>query len=252
MNIKQVHEIADAILNNKNIVFFGGAGVSTASGIPDFRSSNGLFDNKFNGISPETIVSNTFLLSKTKLFYEFYYKHLLHADAKPNFTHKFIAWLEEYRNVTVVTQNIDDLHQLAGSKNVIQIHGTTSSYHCMGCFKKYNVNQIIKFKPDIPTCSCSKIIRPDVTLYGEELDEKATKNAIKAISNADVLIICGSSLVVYPAAFYINYFKGKKLIIINMQKTSYDKYSDIVINDDMNLVFEELKKILEKTIYEAK
>ena len=252
MNNEEIKEIAEAISNNNNIVFFGGAGVSTASGIPDFRSGNGLFDTKFKGIPPETIVSHDFLLNETKLFYEFYFKYLVYPNAKPNFTHKFIAWLEKYKNVTVVTQNIDDLHQEAGSTKVIQIHGTTSSYHCMGCFKKYGIHEILKFKPNVPICTCSKVIRPDVTLYQEQLDEEAVSKAINAISNANVLIVCGSSLVVYPASFYINYFKGKKLIIVNKQETSYDRRSDIVVHEDMNLVFKEVKKILEKKLNEKK
>lgn len=250
MSNLKVQKIANAIYENKNIVFFGGAGVSTASGIPDFRSSDGLFDKKFKGISPEKIVSHDFLLHETELFYEFYFNNLVYPNAKPNFTHKFIAWLEKYKNVIVVTQNIDDLHQHGGSSNVIQIHGTTSSYHCMNCFKKYSLKDILKFKPSVPLCSCTGIIRPDVTLYQEALDEKTVGKAINAISNADVLIICGSSLVVYPASFYINYFEGEKLIIVNKQQTSYDKYSDIVINDDMNKVFKEIKKILEDKINE--
>lgn len=231
-----INKLKEAIKQAHKIVFFTGAGISTASGIPDFRSAKGIFTNN---LQAEEIVSHSYFMSCPKQFYEFYRNKMVFKDAKPNLGHEYIAKLEKEKDVTVITQNIDGLHKIAGSVNVIELHGTIFSNTCMKCHKKYGLEAILQDE-DVPHCTCGGIIKPDVILYEEALNEKDIENAIRAIEDADTLVILGTSLSVYPAAGFIRFFKGNKLILINKSKTSADNYADIVIHDDINKVFSAL------------
>lgn len=235
-NLTKEQKLDELIKNAKKIVFFTGAGVSTASGIPDFRGSKGLYKE-----TPEEIVSHNYFILHPKEFYDFYFNKMVFENAKPNNAHKAMASLEQKGKVlAIVTQNIDTLHQQAGSKNVIPIHGTVEKYICMNCKKEYHLNDIIK--KDIPKCKlCNGILKPDVVLYGEELNIDNITASIKAISEADLLIVAGTSLVVYPAAAFIKYFKGENLVIINLDKTNFDSMCTLQIND-------KVEKVLEKYI----
>ena len=238
MNDK-IEKLAEIIRNSENIVFFGGAGVSCSSGIPDFRSSNGLFNEKLNiTFTPEQLVSHTFYIRYPKEFFNFYKSKLIYPNAKPNEAHIALAKLEQMGKIkAIITQNIDGLHQMAGSKNVFELHGSIHRNYCTNCNTFYDVNYILNSK-GIPTCKkCGGIVKPDVVLYEEGLDEDTIQGAISAISKADTLIIGGTSLVVYPAAGLINYFKGKNLILINKSSTSADNKANLVINDDIADVF---------------
>ena len=227
--IKQLQEI---LQKAKNIVFFGGAGVSTESGIADFRSKDGLYNQKWD-YPPEEILSHQFFFDKTKEFYEFYFAKMLDLSIKPNDAHKQLAkWEKLGKLKAIVTQNIDGLHQLAGSKNVYELHGTVHKNRCVKCNKFYSSEDIIKFKgKGIPRCSCGGIIKPEVVLYNEGLDAATIDGAVNAIANADVLIVAGTSLTVYPAAGLINYFNGDHLILINRDKTGAEHRADLVINE---------------------
>lgn len=242
----KIKELSEIIKNSNNIVFFGGAGVSTASGIPDFRSANGLFNEKLNmTISPEQLVSHSFYLKYPKEFFNFYRAKLIYEDAKPNDCHIALAKLEKINKVkAIVTQNIDGLHQAAGSKNVFELHGSVHRNYCTKCNAFYDVNFILNSN-DIPLCTkCYSIVKPDVVLYEEALDDDVIKGAVTAISKADTLIIGGTSLVVYPAASLINYFRGKNLVLINKSTTSADSNADLIINDDISKVFKEVMSLL--------
>ena len=207
MEEKKLYEI---IKNSKRIVFFGGAGVSVASGIPDFRGANGLYNNV-----PEEIISHHYFLENTKEFYEFYKDNLVFKNAKPNPCHEALAILEEKGYLkAIITQNIDGLHQMAGSKNVIELHGSIHRNYCMKCHKFYALEDITF--DSIPRCSCGGIIKPDVVLYEEALNDDVIEKAIYEISNADTLIVAGTSLVVYPAASFVKFFRGRNLIVINL------------------------------------
>ena len=225
MNEKQKERLLQIIDESNNIVFFGGAGVSTASGIPDFRSKNGLYNQKdvqFEKYSPEYLLSSSCLFDNSKVFFEFYRQKLDTRGIEPNIAHTTLAKLEEIGKLkAVITQNIDGLHQLAGSKEVYEIHGTTQRNYCCVCGKEYPSDYIFECEEDIPRCDCrwKGLIRPDLTLYEEELPYEAVDDSIQAIIKADTLIIAGTSLTVYPAASYINYFKGKYLIILNMERS---------------------------------
>ncbi len=227
-NKEKLKKIID---ESEHIVFFGGAGVSTASGIPDFRSARGLYS-----MVPEEIVSHHYFMDHTKEFYDFYFDKMVYEDAKPNNCHKFLADLEKTKDIWIVTQNIDGLHQKAGSKNVIELHGTTLDNHCMDCNKYYSLDDIDK--NGIPKCSCGGIIKPDVVLYEEALNDKDVEMAIEKISEADTLIVAGTSLIVYPAAGFLNCFRGKNLIIVNMSSTPKDDIANLVIHEDINKVFD--------------
>lgn len=225
----------------KNIVFFGGAGVSTESGLKDFRSKDGLYYEKYD-YPPEEILSHHFFIEKTKEFYKFYRDKLDTRNFKPNITHEVLALMEKKNKLDcVITQNIDGFHQDAGSKNVFELHGSIKRNYCMDCHKFYDEKIIFESK-DIPKCSCGGIIKPDVVLYEEGLDEETVSNSIKAIASCDLLIIGGTSLNVYPAAGFINYFRGKHLVLINKDKTNYDGKCDLVIHDSIGKVFEQIKK----------
>lgn len=233
-------KLKNAIQECNYIVFFGGAGVSTESGIPDFRSVDGLYSQKYK-YPPETIVSHSFYISKTEEFYDFYKDKMLFTDAKPNMAHIKLAELEKQGKLkAVVTQNIDGLHQAAGSKEVLELHGSVHRNYCECCHKFFDLNYIIK-SDGVPRCdSCGGRIKPDVVLYEEGLDNSIIARTVEHISKADMLIIGGTSLAVYPAAGLIDYFKGKYLVVINKSHTPRDKYADILINDKIGEVFSAL------------
>ena len=241
----KIQELTNIIKNSKNIVFFGGAGVSTESGIPDFRSADGLYSSKYDRkFSPEEILSHNFFYSHTNDFYKFYKDKMIYTKAKPNPAHIVLAQLEKMGKLkAIITQNIDGLHQMAGSKNVFELHGSVYRNYCTNCYRSYDLDYIIKSK-DIPKCeSCGGIIKPDVVLYGEPLDNDVINGALNAIKNADTLIIGGTSLVVYPAAGFVDYFRGKNLILINKSSTQYDNKANLVINDSIGKV---LKSVFDK------
>lgn len=231
-------QLKEIIQDSENIVFFGGAGVSTASGIPDFRSTDGLYSQKYD-YPPEVILSHTFFIKHTDVFYKFYRDKMIYLDAKPNACHITLAKLEEEGKLkAVITQNIDGLHQAAGSKRVYELHGSVYRNFCMDCGSFYTVNHIINTQ-GIPRCTlCGGIVKPDVVLYEESLDNECINGAIDAISKADVLIIGGTSLTVYPAASFINCFCGRKLVLINKTPTPADKIADLVIREGIAGVME--------------
>lgn len=234
--IKVLQELID---KSNNIVFFGGAGVSTESGIKDFRSVDGLYNEKYD-YPPEVILSHTFFMNNTKEFYKFYRDKLNTLNIEPNITHLFLKKLEDASKLkAVITQNIDGLHEKAGNKNILLLHGTIYRNYCMDCNKFYDAEYVFNNK-DVPKCECGGIIKPDVVLYEEPLHEDIVMKAIKTIKEADLLIIGGTSLAVYPAASYINYFKGDKIVIINKDSTPYDVRADLVINDKLGDVFSKL------------
>lgn len=236
----KIGKLNEIIKNSKYIVFFGGAGVSTASGIPDFRSQNGLFNEDYI-YPPEVILSHTFFMSNPKEFYKFYFDKMIYLDAKCNKCHTKLKELEDKGILkAIITQNIDGLHEKAGSNNVYNLHGTIYKNHCIKCNKSYSLDYMIKNKDNL-ICSCGGTIKPDVVLYEEMLDEKTLNDSVDHIKKADTLIIGGTSLNVYPAASLINYFNGNNLILINKTKTPYDNYATLVINDDINKVFDKIK-----------
>lgn len=241
MNNK-IEQLCEIIKSSNNIVFFGGAGVSTESGIPDFRSSNGLFNEKLNiTFTPEQLVSHSFYIRYPKEFFNFYKAKLIYPSANPNAAHLSLAKLEEMGKLkAIITQNIDGLHQAAGSKNVFELHGSVHRNYCTKCNAFYDVNFILSSN-EVPTCNnCGGRIKPDVVLYEEGLDEDVINGALNAISKADTLIIGGTSLIVYPAANLINYFRGKNLVLINKSSTSADSKADLVINDAIGKVLNEV------------
>lgn len=234
-----VQQLADIVKNSNRIVFFGGAGVSTESGIPDFRSVDGLYNQQWD-YPPETILSHTFFMDKTEEFYRFYRAKMICRGAKPNAAHLKLAELEKQGKLTaVVTQNIDGLHQEAGSKNVYELHGSVLRNYCMKCHKFFDSDYIADSE-GVPHCDCGGIIKPDVVLYEEGLDNDVVNGAVKAISEADTLIIGGTSLNVYPAAGLIRYFRGSNLVIINMSPTQMDKNADLLICDKIGSVFSKI------------
>lgn len=241
-------KLREYIEESNNIVFFGGAGVSTESGIPDFRSKDGLYnqhDVQFDKYEPEYLLSRECLYNNPKVFYEFYRQKMDTRNIEPNITHKVLAKMEEMGKLkAIVTQNIDGLHQKAGSKNVFEIHGTTQRNYCSKCKKEYHSDFLFDTKETIPKCECGSLIRPDVTLYGENLPNKAVNGAVEAISNADMLIIGGTSLQVYPAANYISYFSGRHLVVINREKIQVlmNEDTDLMIVDSLGNVFSEIDK----------
>ena len=233
-NVKSDDKIAELrkiVSESDNIVFFGGAGVSTESGIPDFRSVDGLYNQKYK-YPPETIISHSFYLRNPEEFYRFYKDKMIFADAKPNKAHLKLAELErEGKLKAVITQNIDGLHQMAGSKNVIELHGSVHRNYCERCHAFYNLDYIVK-SDGVPKCEkCGGTVKPDVVLYEEALNDENMSNALRYISEADTLIIGGTSLVVYPAAGLIRYFRGMKLVVINMSPTQSDANADLLIAD---------------------
>ena len=218
-----------------NIVFFGGAGVSTESGIPDFRSTDGLYHQKFE-YPPETILSHTFFYQHTEYFYRFFREKMLPLEAEPNAAHRALAALERAGKLrAIVTQNIDGLHQKAGSKNVYELHGSIWRNYCTKCGKSYSA-EFIRDSGGVPHCACGGLIKPDVVLYEEGLDEKTIKGAVRAIAEADVLIVGGTSLTVYPAAGLIRYYGGNRLVLINRDETPYDGYANLIFREPIGQV----------------
>ncbi len=231
--------LQDIIDDSRKIVFFGGAGVSTESGIPDFRSQDGLYNQKYD-YSPETILSSTFFWNNTEYFYNFYRDKMLYLDAKPNKAHYKLAELEEAgKLIGIVTQNIDGLHQKAGSKKVYELHGSVYRNYCTSCGKAYSP-QFMKESKGVPRCECGGIIKPDVVLYEESLNGRTIDGAVNAISNADCLIVAGTSLAVYPAAGFINYFSGRHFVLINKTETSADRLAQLVIRRSVGEVLGEI------------
>lgn len=227
------------IAESKNIVAFTGAGVSTESGIPDFRSVDGLYNQKFE-YPPETIISHSFYLEKPEYFFRFYREKMMPLDARPNITHKILArWEQEGRLLAVVTQNIDGLHQKAGSRCVYELHGSVYRNRCTRCGKKYPP-EFIRDSAGVPRCSCGGLIKPEVVLYEEGLDDACVEGAIRAISDADMLIVGGTSLTVYPAAGLIRYYGGSKLVLINRDETPYDSYANLIFRDPIGTVLSQV------------
>ena len=244
---EEIRELAKILKESDNVVFFGGAGVSTESNIPDFRSSNGLWNEKLKiNFTPEQLVSHTFFVKYPDEFFEFYKDKLVYPDAKPNDAHKALARLEEMGKLkAVVTQNIDGLHQAAGSKTVYELHGSVLRNYCMTCGEFYD-EKFILASEGIPVCpKCGGRVKPDVVLYEEGLDDNIINNSVRAIMKADTLIIGGTSLVVYPAAGLINYFGGKNLVLINKSETSADRRANLVIHDSIGKVFKEALEIMD-------
>ena len=234
----QIIKLTKILKDSNNIVFFGGAGVSTESNIPDFRSANGLWSEKLKiNLTPEQLVSHTMYMRYPEEFFKFYKEKLIYPDAKPNAAHIALAKLEKMGKVkAVVTQNIDGLHQAAGSKNVYELHGSVLRNYCMKCHAFYDEKFILESK-GIPTCpKCGGKVKPDVILYEEGLDNSTIRGAVNAIANADTLIIGGTSLVVYPAAGLIDYFRGKNIVLINKSSTSADNKANLVIHDAIGKV----------------
>ena len=235
-----VEQLKEWVRESDNIVFFGGAGVSTESGIPDFRSVDGLYHQKYD-YPPETILSHTFYMEKTEEFYRFYRDKMLALDAQPNAAHKKLAELEAAGKLkAVITQNIDGLHQAAGSKKVLELHGSVHRNYCRRCKAMYDA-YYIKESTGVPKCSCGGQIKPDVVLYEEGLDSRTLQESIYYISNADVLIIGGTSLAVYPAAGLIDYYRGQKLVVVNMSATPMDRRADLLIQEPIGQVFSQLE-----------
>jgi NAD-dependent deacetylase len=227
------------IAESHNIVFFGGAGVSTESGIPDFRSVDGLYSQKFD-YTPETIISHSFYERRPEYFFNFYREKMLPLGFEPNITHKVLArWEKEGRLSAVVTQNIDGLHQKAGSQRVYELHGSVLRNYCTRC-GAFHSAEFIKYTPGIPRCTCGGIVKPDVVLYEESLDQRTIEGAIRAIDAADLLIVAGTSLTVYPAAGLVSYYSGHRLVLINRDATPYDSQADLVFHDSMGNIFSKL------------
>ena len=221
------------------IVFFGGAGVSTESGIPDFRSVDGLYNQKFE-YPPETIISHSFYERDPAYFFRFYREKMLPLDFEPNITHKVLArWEAEGKLSAVVTQNIDGLHQKAGSKTVYELHGSVLRNYCTRC-RKFHSAEFVKYADGIPRCGCGGIVKPDVVLYEEGLDQDTIEKSVMAIRRADLLIVAGTSLTVYPAAGLINYYRGNRLVLINRDATAYDRYADLVFHESLGDIFSQL------------
>ena len=237
----EIEELQKIIDTYDNLVFFGGAGVSTESGIPDFRSVDGLYNQQYD-YPPETILSHTFFMEKPEEFYRFYRAKMLCDTAKPNAAHQKLAQLEQAGKLkAVITQNIDNLHQMAGSKNVLELHGSVYRNYCMKCKKPYEFTYM-KNSQGVPKCEvCQGTIKPDVVLYEEGLDSSTIRQSVQAIANAQVLIIGGTSLAVYPAASLIDYFQGEKLVVINKAPTPRDRQADLVISLPIGEVFSQIR-----------
>ena len=243
-NKEAIESLKKALKEGGNLVFFGGAGTSTESNIPDFRSKDrGLYKTgKQDDYPPEIILSHSFFLKHPKTFYEYYWDNLVHEQAKPNKTHYALAALEEQGKLkAIITQNVDGLHQKAGSRKVYELHGSIYRNYCMECHQEYGFEELLKSRGKVPACSkCQGIVRPAVTLYEEPLNLSVIEGAIAAIEQADVLIVGGTSLVVYPAAGFLEYFQGRKLIIINQESTPQDRRADLVIQGSIGEILAEV------------
>ena len=240
--MEELETLKKWVKESRNIVFFGGAGVSTESGIPDFRSVDGLYSQKFD-YPPEEIISHRFFRSHPEEFFKFYKEKMLPLGFEPNITHRVLArWEEEGRLSAVVTQNIDGLHQKAGSKRVYELHGSVLRNYCMKCGKFYDA-EFVKNSEGIPRCTCGGMVKPDVVLYEEGLDETCIEGSLRAIRQADMLIVAGTSLTVYPAAGLIRDYRGSRLVLINRDATPYDSYADLVLHRSLGEVFSQLEDI---------
>jgi NAD-dependent deacetylase len=240
--MNEIDEFINWMQQSKHIVFFGGAGVSTESGIPDFRSVDGLYNSQY-AYPPETILSHTFFMKKTNEFFEFYRNKMICLEAKPNITHIKLAELESHGKLkAIITQNIDGLHQMAGSKNVMELHGSVHRNYCMKCSKFHHIESIIHSEK-VPTCDCGGVIKPDVVLYEEPLKDSILSDAVESITKADMLIVGGTSLSVYPAAGLIEYYKGNKLVLINKSTTPYDTQANLLIKTSLGEVFSRIAHI---------
>ena len=236
----KIQQLKQLVKKSNNIVFFGGAGVSTESGISDFRSKDGLYNQKYD-YPPEEILSHTFFIKHTEEFYKFYKDKMNSLKYEPNITHIKLAQLESKGKLkAIITQNIDGLHQKAGAKNVYELHGSVLRNYCMKCKKFYDAKYVFSSK-GIPICTCGEIIKPDVVLYEEGLDENTLEKSIISIINADLLIVAGTSLTVYPASGLINYFRGKNWVLINRDVTPFDSRANLVINETLGKVFKEIE-----------
>ena len=237
--MENLEKLKTWVQESKRIVFFGGAGVSTESGIPDFRSVDGLYNQKFD-YPPETIISHSFFLKNPEYFFRFYREKMLPLGFSPNITHKKLAQWEEVGKLTaVITQNIDGLHQKAGSHRVLELHGSVLRNYCMKCHKSYSA-EYVKNSQGICRCDCGGIIKPDVVLYEESLDSQVLEKSIYAIAQCDLLIVGGTSLTVYPAAGLLRYYPGHRLVLINRDETPYDNQADLVLHESLGTVFEQL------------
>ena len=235
----KIETLKQWISESSSIVFFGGAGVSTESGIADFRSVDGLYRQKFE-YPPETIISHSFYLRDPAYFFRFYREKMLPLGFEPNITHRKLAqWEQEGKLSAVVTQNIDGLHQKAGSKRVYELHGSVLRNYCTRCHK-FHTAEFVKNAEGIPRCDCGGIVKPDVVLYEESLDQNTIENAVHAISNADLFIVAGTSLTVYPAAGLVNYYRGNRLVLINRDETPYDGYANLVFHENLGKIFGQL------------
>ncbi len=235
----KINQLKQWVQEASRMVFFGGAGVSTESGIPDFRSVDGLYSQKFE-YPPETIISHSFYLRNPEYFFRFYREKMLPLGFEPNITHRKLAqWEAEGRLAAVVTQNIDGLHQKAGSKRVYELHGSVLRNYCTKCGKFYPA-EFVKNSQGVPRCTCGGTVKPDVVLYEEGLDEATLEKSVAAIANADLLIVAGTSLTVYPAAGLVRYYRGDRLVLINRDETPYDRYADLVFHESLGSVFSQL------------
>lgn len=237
-------ELKKIIDTSKNTVLFTGAGISCPSGIPDFRSANGLYGEKGGGYSPEQIISHSFFVAHPKEFYEFYKSKMVYPKAKPNAAHRYFAKLEEEGKLSaIVTQNIDGLHQAAGSKNVLEFHGSVHRNHCMRCGKFFDVNYVMN-SSGAPKCDkCGGLVKPDVVLYEEGIDADVFEKSVAAIENAQTVIVVGTSLAVYPAAGLLTGFRGENLVLVNKQATPFDRYATLVFNEDVVNVVKRLESM---------
>ena len=237
--MEQLETLKQWIQESNRIVFFGGAGVSTESGIPDFRSVDGLYNQKFE-YPPETIISHSFYEQRPEYFFRFYREKMLPLGFEPNITHKVLArWEQEGKLSAVVTQNIDGLHQKAGSKRVYELHGSVLRNYCTRC-RKFHSAEFVRDAFGVPKCDCGGIVKPDVVLYEESLDQDTIEKSVRAIQSADLLIVAGTSLTVYPAAGLIHYYRGNRLVLINHDATQYDHYANLVFHESLGKIFEQL------------
>ena len=237
--MEKLETLKQWIQESNRIVFFGGAGVSTESGIPDFRSVDGLYNQKFE-YPPETIISHSFYEKRPEYFFRFYREKMLPLGFEPNITHKVLAcWEQEGKLSAVVTQNIDGLHQKAGNKRVYELHGSVLRNYCTRC-RKFHSAEFVRDADGVPKCTCGGIVKPDVVLYEESLNQDTIEKSVRAIQSADLLIVAGTSLTVYPAAGLINYYRGNRLVLINRDATQYDHYADLVFHESLGKIFEQL------------
>lgn len=239
MFVGKLEQLKQWITESNRIVFFGGAGVSTESGIPDFRSVDGLYSQKFD-YPPEQIISHSFYRRDPEYFFRFYREKMLPLGFEPNITHQILArWEAEGKLLAVVTQNIDGLHQKAGSKRVYELHGSVLRNYCTKC-RKFHSAEFVKEAPGVPRCDCGGIVKPDVVLYEESLDGATIEGSVRAISQADLLIVAGTSLTVYPAAGLVNYYRGNRMVLINRDETPYDHQADLVFHEKLGEIFSKL------------